>query len=261
MKRKVYHDHPSSQNAPNVSLWNDSWSLPSSLEVSTIVHDTEYHYLKDLLSPNDRILEAGCGNGKWLIDLSEQGYDIIGLDFSFVALQNIRNYKSLSDLTKGDVRSLPFKTGSFHKILSWGVLEHLLEGPEKAIKEHYRCLKEGGILFITIPRLSTSRLINPLVWSRRILSSSNLLRKMLGRKEKCFFQYEYTSKEFADHLKCGGFTIRKQCPVNSEYGILDDMKPVGRLCNKLIARLAKLNVLKIIMNWYFGSFTYYECWK
>jgi len=49
----------------------------------------------------------------------------------------------------GDIHNLPFKDGSLDSILCIAVLEHV-EDPQKACKEMFRVLKNGGYAFIYV---------------------------------------------------------------------------------------------------------------
>ncbi len=50
----------------------------------------------------------------------------------------------------GDARNLPFKENSFDRILLMEVLEHIPD-PSVVPQEIHRCLKEGGLLFLSTP--------------------------------------------------------------------------------------------------------------
>ena len=52
--------------------------------------------------------------------------------------------------TAGDSACLPFRSGTFSLIVCQAVLEHV-EDPGSAVKEMYRVLKKGGIVYIEIP--------------------------------------------------------------------------------------------------------------
>jgi SAM-dependent methyltransferase len=242
-----------------VALWNESWGERTNSVSELSKSDEIFQAISGYIERDSAVLEAGCGNGKWVLGLAGLGYDVVGMDFSKVGLRNISNRTDSVRLAAGDVRELPFRTGIFNAILSWGVLEHLEEGPEKAIVESLHCLTRTGKLLITIPRLSPSRCVNPLVFFRRLISASNLARRMLGREEKCFFQYEYGSVSFARLLQDGGFKILRSKPVGAEFGITDDMKPFSMPFLLLFRRLAGVPVLKCVIDWFFGAFTLYIC--
>lgn len=102
-----------------------------------------------------RILDIGCGSGRDLHHLLEQGYDAYGIDPSDEMLQYARqNYPSLNDrLEKGGFPDLgePF-SGEFDGVLCSAVLMHV---PQEELFDSVfgikRILKENGVLLISIP--------------------------------------------------------------------------------------------------------------
>ena len=74
------------------------------------------------LNPRDRVLELGCGNGKFLLWNRDLVGQSVGIDpaplFADEALARL-------DLVQGDARLLPFPNNSFSKAWSIDVLEHL----------------------------------------------------------------------------------------------------------------------------------------
>ncbi|MDQ2809951.1 MAG: class I SAM-dependent methyltransferase [Chloroflexota bacterium] len=98
------------------------------------------------LRPSDRVLELGCGNGKFLLWNRDLAGLSVGVDpaplFADQALAEL-------DLVQGDARLLPFPNRSFSKAWSIDVLEHLdHEDIRRYLAEAYRVLAPGGLLFI-----------------------------------------------------------------------------------------------------------------
>jgi len=116
------------------------------------------HYSLGLLDPDlkkGRLLDAGCGSGKYSLPLRMRGFDVISLDVSFQALQMLRESSIAReldiDILAGNVFQLPFMDDSFDIIWCYGVLQHLLwKEREYAIGEFQRILKREGILFIEV---------------------------------------------------------------------------------------------------------------
>lgn len=111
-------------------------------------------YSKRLLNPErlkainefggSTILDVGCGNGKYVLDLSEKGVDIKGIDYQ--EFDSWRQNPSL--FTVADIMNLPFGDNSFDTVTLFEVLEHIKE-PVKALKECYRVCSQN--LIITVP--------------------------------------------------------------------------------------------------------------
>jgi SAM-dependent methyltransferase len=100
---------------------------------------------------NKTVLEAGCGSGRNLIVLAQEGaQDIIGLDLSEsvdVAYQKTRQYPNIH-LVQGDILNPPFQK-DFDVIFSVGVLHHL-PVPKDGFRSLVRFLKPGGTMAITV---------------------------------------------------------------------------------------------------------------
>lgn len=103
-----------------------------------------------------RILDAGCGTGHSSITFAQACACLIGIDIDNIALK-IAQYRARAegveaDFQKGDITCLQFRDNSFNVVLCHQVLEHL--APEEqvvALKEMWRVLASGGILFIQTP--------------------------------------------------------------------------------------------------------------
>ncbi len=115
------------------------------------------HYSLELLGScnKGRLLDAGCGSGKYGIPLQMRGFDVVGVDVSLDALRNAgergANRKMGIALLAANVYQLPFQNGSFDVVWCYGVLQHLLlEERELAIKEFWRILRQDSMLFLEV---------------------------------------------------------------------------------------------------------------
>lgn len=99
------------------------------------------------------ILDAGCGKGRYLQPLARKGYKVIGCDFAFSALRELkrRNLEVEVEVAACDLIKLPFKNNIFQAVLCYGVLQHLLERERKlAITEMQRVMERGAKLFLEV---------------------------------------------------------------------------------------------------------------
>lgn len=94
----------------------------------------------------DRVLDLGCGSGRFLVWNTLPGIHLVGIDVSpHFALEARNNI----DLLLGDLRRLPIKDGAFSKAYSFDVLEHLSRDDlVSMLDEANRVLKPGGRLFV-----------------------------------------------------------------------------------------------------------------
>ena len=102
-----------------------------------------------------RILDAGCGIGRYAVFFAEQGFDVYGMDISKEAIEIADAWlakKGLkADLRVGDVEKLPFDDEFFGVVISDGVLDHIpFSNAKKAIKEIERVLAPNGYIYITL---------------------------------------------------------------------------------------------------------------
>ncbi len=102
------------------------------------------------VSPGERVLDLGCGNGKTSEALIAAGAEVTGIDFSPSAVESCRSrIGSGAVFEVADVRDLPFSDGTFDAVVSVHVLEHVpATDISKACGEILRVLRSGGRLFM-----------------------------------------------------------------------------------------------------------------
>lgn len=95
-------------------------------------------------------LDAGCGQGWYIKEMMEKGYQMYGFDYSknqvLYAIQNTNN----KNIIQSSILSTPFSEHQFDFIYTINVLHHLKSEEEQklALQELYRILKIGGRLII-----------------------------------------------------------------------------------------------------------------
>jgi ubiquinone/menaquinone biosynthesis C-methylase UbiE len=110
--------------------------------------------VEEHIPPGSRVLDAGCGNGRYLLPLSRK-YDVVGTDVAVNALSEARSYLGRSgqyaECAASTITALPFSDHSFDAVLCYGVLQHLFESERVlAVEELKRVLKPSGMLFIEV---------------------------------------------------------------------------------------------------------------
>jgi ubiquinone/menaquinone biosynthesis C-methylase UbiE len=155
-----------------------------------------------------KVLEAGCGLGRYNFYLSNLGINVIGLDFSESTIDFLNEWKKRNNydhvsFIKGDITQLPFENESLSGYLSFGVVEHFQEGPDKPLKEAFRVLRPGGIAIITTPNRSWN-----IIRAKYYRHFKNIIKKIIGKKiDSPFYQYEYTPEELKKHVEKAGLTV------------------------------------------------------
>ena len=98
------------------------------------------------LKGNERILDVGCGPGRYYNYLNEKYPDIsyFGLDFSAGMMQN---HNASDQLVRAPMNDIPFPDNSFDIVMANHVI-YLAPNVEAVLEETKRVLKPGG-LFIT----------------------------------------------------------------------------------------------------------------
>ncbi len=96
-----------------------------------------------------RLLDAGCGTGRFSTVAVERGASVVSVDVGR-ALLGLVARKTRSERVQGSVLDLPFRRGVFDIVLSSEVIEHTPD-PRAAIHEMARVLRPGGTLVLTVP--------------------------------------------------------------------------------------------------------------
>ncbi|MDI6788315.1 MAG: methyltransferase domain-containing protein [Planctomycetota bacterium] len=194
--------------------WDEIWRETTNIEgeIHSIEFEPEITKIMHRFIRNDhKILEAGCGLGRFMLYWDQKGYDIYGVDYSSYGLQTLKQYYPHLKIYLSDVENLSFPNEYFNICLSLGVLEHIEEGPLKGLQEAYRVLKKDGILIITGPCYEINLLARYMKFKHRIKSFCKAILKRPVEPEKkddlCFLEYHYTIDEISDYIKKAGFYI------------------------------------------------------
>ncbi|MCK5630252.1 MAG: methyltransferase domain-containing protein [Nanoarchaeota archaeon] len=106
-----------------------------------------------------KVLDAGCGNGRLSIPLTESGFhmfNITGIDVSpkliKQAIEKSRWVENKPEFIKADLLNLPFKNNSFDAvIMMWHVLCDMRTRRTELIRSLNSVLKNNGILIFDFP--------------------------------------------------------------------------------------------------------------
>ncbi len=156
---------------------------------------------------NDRVLDAGCGDGYYLFLLNSLDLNIklTGVDADEKALtsaaQNLKG-KQIK-LVNGNVSNLPFTENIFDGIVLSEVLEHL-SNDIIALTEARRVLQPGGKLVVSVPHLNYPFLWDPVNWCLQRLFKSHIKRGFWAGIWNQHLRL-YTKAELIKVLKDAGF--------------------------------------------------------
>jgi len=100
------------------------------------------------LPPGAQILDAGCGSGRNMIELSRLG-TVTGVELSETSVAIARE-RGVGDVVAGSVLEMPFADASFDLAVTLDVIEHL-DDDLGALREMRRTVAPGGALLVTVP--------------------------------------------------------------------------------------------------------------
>jgi SAM-dependent methyltransferase len=131
---------------------------------SKIRNDMLREFLR--LTPDDRVVDLGCGSGRALLWNRDLGADAIGVDISPFFSEDARRDVPL---LLADLRTLPFPDAMFTKAWSLDVLEHLSpEALRGMLAEANRVLAPGGRLFVYTHVRKNAPIAVGLRWINRV---------------------------------------------------------------------------------------------
>lgn len=99
------------------------------------------------LPPGSVVADVGCGPGRDIVLLREQGFRVIGIDLSLGQLRT----SGLPGVAQADMRQLPLRTRSADAIWCQAALLHI---PRMAVPvvlaEFARAVRPGGALYLSV---------------------------------------------------------------------------------------------------------------
>ena len=112
--------------------------------------------LKGRLTPEMRVLDAGCGGGRNLIYFLNSGYDVCAVDSSLISIAQVQRLSALlaphlspNNFRAEPVEQMSFADASFDVVISSAVLHFARDETHwrNMAKEMWRVLRPGGIFF------------------------------------------------------------------------------------------------------------------
>lgn len=222
--------------------------------LATSHRDDVAPYILRYLDKRGPTLEAGCGLGRFVIFMEQQGFaDVRGIDISPDAVDIVNKIAPHLNVTCGDVSDLPFEDSSIRGVVSLGVVEHFKEGPQAALREFKRVMAPGATAIITVPYLNVVRRIKHAARlyeiGRRIKAIPASLSSVRSREDVVarslahlghddspaeheppaqfarwpatgpFFEYRFGMKQFEKELLGAGLSIVEMAPIDTISGM------------------------------------------
>lgn len=121
----------------------------------------------------EKVLDLGCGNGRFVEVLRDKNIDYFGIDISERLIEIAKKNYPEAKFQVADALNLPFASNFFNKVYSISVLHHIPSEKLRLqfLKEAKRTLKPEGLLILRVWNL----------WRRNLLAQRLLLKYALLR--------------------------------------------------------------------------------
>lgn len=187
--------------------------------------------LEHSLRPRSRVLDAGCGEGTWILRDYQSKIDLlVGTDINAPKEKNTREF------VVSELESLPFSNAVFDIIICYYVIEHLRH-PHKVFTEFRRVLTDGGVLIIKTPCIAAPMFIlshhTSLRWHQAFKNT------IMGVQESEVFPTYYrcnTMKKLDRTLVAAGFRREQLESVEQMYSYFS-FNRVSYAAGLLISRM------------------------
>jgi 2-polyprenyl-3-methyl-5-hydroxy-6-metoxy-1,4-benzoquinol methylase len=184
---------------------------------------TADHYL-DLLSAagvpaGGQLLEIGCGQGNFLRQAANRGFEVTGVEYSGCACERARaNLEGRGRILQGEITVLAHEAAAYDVCVLCDVIEHVRD-PATFLGEIIRLLRPGGLLLVVTPSLAS--------WSARVLRS----RWMEYKAEHLFYYAPATLRRQLANAGFGDITLHRGVKkLSLEYVAAHfDKYPVGAI--------------------------------
>lgn len=140
----------------NSDYWDERWASSgvddNKFEKLDFYPIKQCEYFFKNYAKEESILEIGSGAGRLFFHYKNLGYDISGIEYSEIAVENIQNKMKNNDVICGSVVNLPYSTATFDYAIAMGLYHNLenSEDLENAFRETSRVLKVDGKLLFSV---------------------------------------------------------------------------------------------------------------
>ncbi|HTZ44761.1 MAG TPA: class I SAM-dependent methyltransferase [Jatrophihabitans sp.] len=129
--------------------------LSSAGHADDLIAATEREFVLGRIAAGQRVLDLGCGTGRYTVPLAAAGARVTGLDLAEPMLAQAAEKLAAAGLTAelrtGDMTALPFEAASFDVVVSTLTLMHVPPADrQRVFAEIARVLAPGGVLLFNV---------------------------------------------------------------------------------------------------------------
>jgi 2-polyprenyl-3-methyl-5-hydroxy-6-metoxy-1,4-benzoquinol methylase len=175
--------------------------------------------------PAGRLLDVGCAAG-YFLNAARLRYEVQGVELSRAAVAYARERLALN-VFHGTLEAAALSDDSFDVVTLIDVIEHL-DNPRQTLRDIWRILKPGGLLYIVTPDVSSNvaRLLGSKWWGLRpahvyyfspktltaLLNKTGFepcLTQSYGRVFRCAYWFSRLRSYSGFLIRCLGYFIRR----------------------------------------------------
>jgi 2-polyprenyl-3-methyl-5-hydroxy-6-metoxy-1,4-benzoquinol methylase len=200
-----------------------------------INYKNTYFFYRIPYGSNKKILDVGCGNGKYLLHLKSLGWNassqLYGLDIPTETLKKLRETEAIN-IIEGDFLTTDLPENFFDAVTLRHVLEHLPD-PSLAIKKVFNILKPGGNLLIAVPNIRSIEAL--------------LFREKWHHIDAPRHLYHFSPETLKKLLHNSRFIVEKMLFNKNSSEFVRGLRNYGYNVPKFIEKYMIKNMLKIFM--------------
>lgn len=175
----------------------------------------ELVFLGEHATPGMKVLDIGCGNGRFYDVIKDREINYTGVDSSAGLLSEAKKRHPEIEFIEGDATKLPFPDSTFDIAYSFAVIHHIPSRKlrELFIKEAARVLHSGNTFIITTWYLWQPQYFLKLLMTglRSLLFLSSLdvgdMMHTFGKNKHSRYLHAFTKRELEKLLEKNGFEI------------------------------------------------------
>lgn len=175
----------------------------------------ELIFLAEHVKDGDRVLDIGCGSGRFYPLVEDRHGRYTGIDYSGSLINEARRHHGRAEFLLGDATKLPFADNTFDIAYSFAVIHHIPgnELRRQFVREAARVLRPGGTFILSAWQLWNMRHVG-----RIFLTAFQSLSRLspldpgdvvltFGKNKEPRYMHAFTSRGLAGLLRNEGFHI------------------------------------------------------